>query len=91
MNGVLQTIFSRPDIAVLVLGAAIVITWFFVWGIVEMRKHSIDAQLKQAMIDRGMPADEIERILYASSSKTPPKNPSRATPSKPHLSGKELA
>jgi hypothetical protein len=78
---VLQSIFSRPDICVLVCGAAIAITGIIVWGIVAVRSNALEANLKQMMIERGLPAEEIERILYASSENAP-KNPPRATPSK---------
>jgi hypothetical protein len=42
------------------------------------------------MIERGLPADEIERILYASSENRPPKSPTRSTSSKPQLSTKDV-
>jgi hypothetical protein len=90
-GSVLHTIFSRPEICVMVCGAAVAITGIIVWGIVASRQSTLDANLKQAMIDRRLPAEEIERILYASSDKEPPKNPTRSTPSKSHMPAKELA
>jgi hypothetical protein len=86
---VFQSIFSRPDICVLVCSAAVAITGIIVWGIVAARSSTLEANLKQMMIERGLPAEEIERILYASS-ENPPKNPPRSTASKAPIPAKGL-
>lgn len=90
MTSVLHEIFSRSEICVLVCVAVVAITWLLVWGFVESRRLFYEANLKQSMVDRGMPAEEIERILFASSETKPRKNPTSSTPSKAPLSAKDL-
>ena len=56
--------FSIPIVAICVsIGVPIIAHCWF-----ELRKHESDNELKRSMIERGMSAEEIERVLAAKSS-----------------------
>ena len=65
-DGALTTLFQMPQIAIfmtcLVPLAGI---GFFYWY--KAQKANADSRLKRTMIERGMSADEIERVLAAGS------------------------
>lgn len=54
-------------ITVLVLGAIIAFTWIIADQWRRARVAAYNARLKQMMIERGMSADEIERVIKAES------------------------
>lgn len=57
-------VFSSPFIIpVVAIIAGCCIPIFSIWK--EMEKHKHECQLKRRMVERGMSADEIERVLAA--------------------------
>lgn len=60
---------SAMAIPIVAIGS--VFLWLIIFTIVtsvrEIVKHRNEVELKQSMVDRGMSADEIERVLQASS------------------------
>ncbi len=66
-----QTFFSNTDAVAIVCGTVMVFLVVVVpVGIVywyRLAKARAEAHLKQAMVERGMSADEIERVLQAQS------------------------
>jgi hypothetical protein len=75
-----EVLFSRqPGLFIPVLAIAAAGVVFVVWIIVHYWKAAkqleVDAALKQDMLNRGMSAGDIERVLWASSSG--PREPSR--------------
>jgi hypothetical protein len=63
----MQYIFSRPEIAAIVMGCLIpmVIASMGIWA--KVRKNRDNNELKQSMLDKGMSADEIEKVMNAGS------------------------
>ena len=56
--------FSIPIVAICVgIGVPVIAHYWF-----ELKKHEMDNDLKRSMIERGMSAEEIERVLAARSS-----------------------
>jgi hypothetical protein len=71
-----EVLFSRqPGLFIPVLAIAVTGLVFVVWIIVHHWKSAkqieLDAALKQDMLNRGMTAADIERVLWASSSGPP--------------------
>lgn len=66
-------LFTSP-IAIPVVAIGGVFLWMIIEAIVtnarDIVKHRNEVELKQSMVDRGMSADEIERVLRASNSKS---------------------
>jgi hypothetical protein len=58
-------IFSRPEIAAIVMGCLIpiVIVSVSVWA--KVRRNQDNNDLKKSMLDRGMSAEEIEKVMNA--------------------------
>jgi len=63
----MQYIFSRPEIAAIVMGCLIpmVIVSVSFWA--SVRKNRDNNELKQSMLDQGMSAEEIEKVMNAGS------------------------
>lgn len=59
-----DNVFGFPNIAI-IMGCLIPISAIIVGGWVGVARQRENAALKRRMIDRGMSADEIERILQA--------------------------
>jgi len=68
-------------LSVIGLGALIAIVAIIAAHWSEVRRAEADAVLKQDMLQRGMTADEIERVLRASQAPAAPKTVVEATPS----------
>jgi hypothetical protein len=68
----MEDLLSRlksEDMAVIVLFVLVFLAGMIVWLTLQWRLHrraEIDAALKQDMLNRGMSAEEIERVLRAS-------------------------
>lgn len=65
-DGSLSTMFQMPQVAI-VMGCLIPIAGigFYYWYMAQ--KAHADSRLKRTMIERGMSAEEIERVLSAKS------------------------
>lgn len=66
----MQTLLSHPDLVGIVAVTfgtltGLVIVLAAIWG--NHRRAEMDASLKHEMITRGVPAEEIERVLRAKS------------------------
>ena len=57
--------FMQPQIIIPIAGVVMIVLMSFGFFISEIIKHYSNNQLKREMIERGMSADEIERILAA--------------------------
>ena len=58
-----------PIVAITSVFAFLIIS-AIVDGVSQIVKHRNEIELKQSLVDRGMSADEIERIIHASPVKT---------------------
>jgi hypothetical protein len=65
----MEYIFSRPEIAAIVMGCMIpiVIVSASIWA--KVKKNQDNNELKKSMLDRGMSADEIEKVMNAGDAK----------------------
>ena len=65
----MEHIFSRPEIAAIVMGCFIpmVIVSVGIWA--KVKKNQDNNELKKSMLDRGMSADEIEKVMNAGNAK----------------------
>lgn len=73
-----QKMFEMPQIAIVVgciFGCLIPIAGIIATFWYKAQKVRFDNELKRTMVDRGLSADEIERILAAESRE--PRNPGR--------------
>ena len=64
--------FTSPELqqmAALAAVTLVVITWLVLRAIQAIHRGSAEVGLKRDMLDRGMSAEEIERVLAARSSK----------------------
>jgi hypothetical protein len=67
LEGLLASLFdspvSIPIVAICVaIGVPVVAHYWF-----ALRRHEMDTELKRSMVERGMSAEEIERVLAAKS------------------------
>lgn len=64
-----MSLFASP-MAIPIVAICCVFLWLIIQSIVSgvqgIVKHRNEIELKQSLVDRGMPADEIERIVQAS-------------------------
>lgn len=65
-----MSVFYSP-MAIPIVAIISVFTWLIIQSIVAgaraIVKHRNEVELKQSLVDRGMSADEIERIIHATS------------------------
>lgn len=65
-----MSLFSTP-MAIPIIAIICVFSWLAIMSIVSaiqgIVKHRNEVELKQMLVDRGMSADEIERVVQSSS------------------------
>ena len=70
MHDTLSQLASHPDIVPLMFFGGAFVTGIIVWVSLQWRLHrrcEMESSLKQDMLNRGMSAEEIERVIRASS------------------------
>lgn len=58
-----------PIVAIVCVFTSLIVS-AIVQAVSQIVKHRNEIELKQSLVDRGMSADEIERIIHASPAKT---------------------
>ena len=59
----MQSTLLRPEIIVPVAGCAVAIVAIIFTNLTKMHRQTIQARLKEQMIDRGMSPEDMERVL----------------------------
>lgn len=65
-NNMLESMLTKPELIVFVVGGIIGVVAIVAGYWSKVRRIEVEAGLKQDMIERGMSAEEIERVIRAS-------------------------